>query len=224
MRRAAFFDVDGTVVASDIVRYGVEIRTMDRSRLGRLGWISGFLPRVPWLLALDAWRREAFQRSFYRVYSGLEAAEVTLHESFDVIITDMKMPGLDGASFYRQVRERDPEQARRIARQRIDGGVCAGSVRMAAHDVHFQLQGHVSLLGDADQRHGTVGHGRIAQRQPTLVEHECRLDPAAREQLRRFAGTAASRFLIVSEHEDHAACRPVPGGDQGLRRFDEGDE
>ena len=76
MRRAAFFDVDGTVVASDIVRYGVEIRTMHRSRLGRAVWIAGFLPRVPWLLALDAWRREAFQRSFYRIYRGLEAAEL----------------------------------------------------------------------------------------------------------------------------------------------------
>lgn len=76
MRRAAFFDVDGTVVASDIVRYGVEIRTMHRSRLGRALWIAAFLPRVPWLLALDAWRREAFQRSFYRIYRGLEAAEL----------------------------------------------------------------------------------------------------------------------------------------------------
>jgi signal transduction histidine kinase len=46
--------------------------------------------------------------------SGLEAADITRHERFDVIITDMKMPGLDGASFYRQVRERDPEQASRI--------------------------------------------------------------------------------------------------------------
>lgn len=76
MRRAAFFDVDGTVVASDIVRYGVEIRTMHRSPLGRALWIAGFLPRVPWFLALDAWRREAFQRSFYRIYRGLEADEL----------------------------------------------------------------------------------------------------------------------------------------------------
>ena len=76
MRRAAFFDVDGTVVAGDIVRYGIEIRTMDRSRLGRLAWIAAFLPRVPWLLALDAWRRAAFQRSFYRVYRGLSADEL----------------------------------------------------------------------------------------------------------------------------------------------------
>lgn len=76
MRRAAFFDVDGTVVAGDIVRYGIEIRTMDRTRLGRLAWTLGFLPRVPWLLALDAWRRSAFQRSFYRLYRGLAADEL----------------------------------------------------------------------------------------------------------------------------------------------------
>jgi two-component system NtrC family sensor kinase len=46
--------------------------------------------------------------------SGLEAAELVEREPFDVIITDMKMPGMDGASFYRQVRQRDPALARRI--------------------------------------------------------------------------------------------------------------
>ena len=46
--------------------------------------------------------------------SGLEAADLAERESFDVIITDMKMPGMDGAAFYRQVRQRDPQQARRI--------------------------------------------------------------------------------------------------------------
>lgn len=46
--------------------------------------------------------------------SGLEAAALTAGEQFDVIITDMKMPGMDGASFYREVRQRDPAQARRI--------------------------------------------------------------------------------------------------------------
>jgi HAD superfamily hydrolase (TIGR01490 family) len=99
MRRAAFFDVDGTVVASDIVRYGVEIRTMDRSRLGRLAWIAAFLPRVPWLLVLDAWRREAFQRSFYRVYRGLEADE--LERRAAALFRDYVEPRI-----YPQARER----------------------------------------------------------------------------------------------------------------------
>ncbi|HEU0075055.1 MAG TPA: ATP-binding protein [Dehalococcoidia bacterium] len=46
--------------------------------------------------------------------SGVEATDLAERESFDVIITDMKMPGMDGAEFYRRVRQRDPQQARRI--------------------------------------------------------------------------------------------------------------
>ena len=46
--------------------------------------------------------------------SGIEAAQRVAEEGFDVIITDMKMPGMDGATFYREVRRRDPAQARRI--------------------------------------------------------------------------------------------------------------
>ncbi|MDX1660705.1 MAG: HAD-IB family hydrolase [Gemmatimonadota bacterium] len=72
-RAAAFFDVDGTIVASDIVRYGVEISTAEKGEWARRLWIAGFLPRIPWYLALDAFSREAFQRSFYRIYRGLDA-------------------------------------------------------------------------------------------------------------------------------------------------------
>jgi CheY-like chemotaxis protein len=46
--------------------------------------------------------------------SGIEAAELVGREAFDVIITDLKMPGMDGASFYRQLLERDPVLAGRI--------------------------------------------------------------------------------------------------------------
>lgn len=54
------------------------------------------------------------QHSVALAASGTEAADLVERESFDVIITDLKMPGMDGASFYRQVLERKPEQARRI--------------------------------------------------------------------------------------------------------------
>jgi signal transduction histidine kinase len=46
--------------------------------------------------------------------SGLEAQELVEQASFDIIITDMKMPGMDGASFYRSVRAKDPALARRM--------------------------------------------------------------------------------------------------------------
>lgn len=73
---AAFFDVDGTLVDSDIVRYGVEIRTAEMSAPRRALWIAAFLPRIPYYLALDRKSRAAFQRAFYRVYRGLAADDL----------------------------------------------------------------------------------------------------------------------------------------------------
>jgi two-component system NtrC family sensor kinase len=48
--------------------------------------------------------------------SGIEAWQRLDAEAGppDVIITDMKMPGMDGATFYRELRERDPLLASRI--------------------------------------------------------------------------------------------------------------
>ncbi|MBW3660507.1 MAG: HAD-IB family hydrolase [Gemmatimonadetes bacterium] len=84
-RPAAFFDLDGTVVASDIVRYGVEIVTAEKSGWERRLWIAGLLSKVPWYLFLDSFSRAAFQRAFYRVYGGMtpealeERAEAMFH-------------------------------------------------------------------------------------------------------------------------------------------------
>jgi two-component system NtrC family sensor kinase len=46
--------------------------------------------------------------------SGVEAADLVEREQFDIILSDMKMPGMDGAAFYRHVMERNPAQARKI--------------------------------------------------------------------------------------------------------------
>ena len=73
---AAFFDVDGTIVASDIVRYGVGIRTQEMSPAARRVWTAAYLRKVPWLVFLDMLDREAFQKSFYRIYAGYRAEEV----------------------------------------------------------------------------------------------------------------------------------------------------
>lgn len=73
---AAFFDVDGTIVDADIVRYGVSIRTQGMGRLARRAWKTGYALRVPWLVALDRVSRAAFQRSFYKLYAGYAPEEV----------------------------------------------------------------------------------------------------------------------------------------------------
>ncbi|MEJ2151540.1 MAG: HAD-IB family hydrolase [Gemmatimonadota bacterium] len=75
-QQAAFFDVDGTLIASNIVRYGVEIRTGGMGAGQRKLWIAAFLPRVPYYLALDSLSREAFQRAFYRIYRPVSPQEL----------------------------------------------------------------------------------------------------------------------------------------------------
>lgn len=96
---AAFFDVDGTLVDSDIVRYGVEIRTAAMSAPRRALWIAGFLPRIPYYMVLDRKSRAAFQRAFYRVYRGLAADELV--ERSEALFHDHVEPRLFPAGLSR---------------------------------------------------------------------------------------------------------------------------
>ncbi len=43
-----------------------------------------------------------------------QALEILEHQSFDAIISDFRMPGVDGREFHRQLQSRNPEMARRI--------------------------------------------------------------------------------------------------------------
>jgi CheY-like chemotaxis protein len=46
--------------------------------------------------------------------SGLEALERLDGREFDLVITDFKMPAMDGGAFYREVEARHPQLAKRI--------------------------------------------------------------------------------------------------------------
>lgn len=59
--------------------------------------------------------RRLFRPAGYRVHvatSGAEGLEILARESIDLIISDMRMPQMDGATFLATVRERHPEAIR----------------------------------------------------------------------------------------------------------------
>lgn len=59
--------------------------------------------------------RRLFRPHGYRILlagSGAEGLEQLEHEAVDVVISDMRMPGMDGAEFLSRVRERWPEVSR----------------------------------------------------------------------------------------------------------------
>ncbi len=60
---------------------------------------------------------KAFERAGYMaeaVESGLAAVAALQQRSYRVIVCDIRMPFLDGVSFYDELNESDPETARRV--------------------------------------------------------------------------------------------------------------
>lgn len=74
-RAAAFFDVDGTLAATNIVHPYLYLRRrlLPGWRYG--AYLAGFILRAPYLYCLDRIDRSAFNRAFYRQYRGLDAEE-----------------------------------------------------------------------------------------------------------------------------------------------------
>jgi two-component system NtrC family sensor kinase len=54
------------------------------------------------------------QHRVVTVGSGREALERLAHEHYDVILTDMRMPDLDGRALYREIERRSPRQAGQV--------------------------------------------------------------------------------------------------------------
>jgi two-component system NtrC family sensor kinase len=61
------------------------------------------------------------------VGSGREALERMAAERYDVILTDIRMPDLDGRTLYREIERRWPEQARRVVF--VTGDTLASNLR-----------------------------------------------------------------------------------------------
>lgn len=73
---AAFFDVDGTLLDTNIVHFYVLFRTAEMNPFQRFWWKMGFLRRVPVLWLADQLSRAVFNRLFYLMYQGIEAETV----------------------------------------------------------------------------------------------------------------------------------------------------
>ncbi|RMF87615.1 MAG: HAD-IB family hydrolase [Nitrospinota bacterium] len=70
-RRAAFFDVDGTLVQTNVVHYYVYFKWQTLSPLKRVGWACTFLPRLPYYALVDLISRQRFNRLFFQNYQGI---------------------------------------------------------------------------------------------------------------------------------------------------------
>jgi fatty acyl-CoA reductase len=71
---AAIFDVDGTLVGSNVVSYYAWLKTREIPLVVRPLWVASFLPKIPYYWALDKVSRAHFNRAFYKNYAGWKPA------------------------------------------------------------------------------------------------------------------------------------------------------
>lgn len=69
---AAIFDVDGTLVGSNVVSYYAWLKMREMPAAARPLWAAGFLAKIPFYWALDKVSRAHFNRAFYKNYAGWE--------------------------------------------------------------------------------------------------------------------------------------------------------
>ncbi len=75
MTAAAFFDVDGTVVRSNIVMYYYHYRRDRLAAPWRQLWAAYFIAKCPAFWIVDQFSRPVFKRWFYMHYRGVDAAD-----------------------------------------------------------------------------------------------------------------------------------------------------
>lgn len=71
---AAIFDVDGTLIGSNVVSYYAWLRMQEIPMPLRPFWLAGFLTKIPYYWGLDKISRSHFNRAFYKNYRGWKPA------------------------------------------------------------------------------------------------------------------------------------------------------
>ena len=72
--RAAFFDVDGTIVKSNVVSSFITWRMAELDIISRFLWLPTLPARIIVYLILDRIDRSLFNRVFYRSYAGRQVS------------------------------------------------------------------------------------------------------------------------------------------------------
>ena len=71
---AAIFDVDGTLVGSNVVSYYAWLKMRELPAAARPAWLATFLTKIPYYWGLDKVSRAHFNRAFYKNYAGWKPA------------------------------------------------------------------------------------------------------------------------------------------------------
>lgn len=72
----AFFDVDGTLAASNLVDAYIDFRLSNRTLPGRGIWLLGFIPKLPYYALVDWFSRARFNKILFGSYEDVLLEEL----------------------------------------------------------------------------------------------------------------------------------------------------
>lgn len=85
--------------------------------------------------------KKTLQKVGYAVHeagNGEEALEIMAEQSFDVVLTDIRMPGLDGVELLRRIKEESPDIIVILMTAFASLGTAVDALRLGAHDYLFK--------------------------------------------------------------------------------------
>ena len=94
--------------------------------------------------------------------NGEEALRVLEREDFEIVLTDLVMPGIDGTELVKQIKERLPDQDVVVVTAVVDVKTAVGAMKQGATDY---------ILKPFDRKALSTSLGKILQRRRLIDEH-----------------------------------------------------
>ncbi len=141
--------------------------------------------------------------------SGAEALELLRAGRFDVVVSDMRMPGMDGPSFLSEVRDRWPDTARLVLSGHADPPDSARAARVAHQflDKPLRVGELVAIIARVAEARRRLPAGELRSALGTLGDLPCA--PASHGELVQIAADASPDVLVAVVERDPALAAAV---------------